>query len=262
MTVFEATGYKTYLTKRLALRGMRSGLAVKLGCRPAHISQVLGGKTHFSLEYAVEIDRFLGHAADESRYFLLLVHRDRAGTKDLRHYYENQLEAIRRERTEVRRRISVEGTVAAQFHDRYYASWLYAAIHVMLSIPRLQNAAALAEQLRLPLEQVAGILAFLERAGLARREGTRWRITQKRIHLDAESPLIARHHTNWRLKAVQSCDAGRAENLHYSAVFTLAEADIPKVREIFLQSLREAEGVLVASPEETTFGIGVDFFRV
>src|SRR5438045_1821295 len=103
MTVFEAANYKTYLTKRLALRGLRSELAEKLGCRPAHISQVLGGKTHFSLEYAIEIDHFLAHSPDESRYFLLLVHRDRAGTKALRGHYEKEMETIRQERLDVRK---------------------------------------------------------------------------------------------------------------------------------------------------------------
>lgn len=110
--------------------------------------------------------------------------------------------------------------------------------------------------------RVLEILAFLESAGLARRAGDRWNITEKRIHLGMESPSLPRHHANWRLQAIQACERNRKEDLHYSAVFTLSEADVRRVREIFLKSIGEAEAVLVKSPEETTYGIGVDFFRL
>jgi len=267
-TLFEAKDYKAYLAKRLAPtgegRGLRTRLAKALGCQPAHISQVLakGASAHFSLEYAVVIDEFLRHSPEESQFFLLMVHRDRAGTKKLFAYYESQMQQIRENRTEVRRRISVKEAVPAEYHDTYYSSWIYAAVHVMLSIPRLQSVKALSEHLHLPADYLGRLLSFLEAAGLARATGGRWEITQKRIHLGPDSPLIARHHTNWRLRGIQSCERAAKEDLHYSAVFTLSEEEVVQVREIFLKSLAEAERVLIQSKEETTFGICMDFFRV
>jgi uncharacterized protein (TIGR02147 family) len=265
-TPFDAKDYKTYLAHRLAptgeTRGVRSRLAKLLGCQPAHISQVLSGSTHFSLEYAIVIDQFLAHSSEESRYFLLMVHRDRAGTRGLREYYEQQMEELEQKRMEIRQQLSVEKEVPKAFLETYYSSWIYAAAHVMLSIPHLQTLPALSQALRLPEGQVQQVLRVLESAGLARREGAHWKITHKRIHLGQESPLVSRHHTNWRLRAVQSCERNSKDDLHYSAVFTLAHKDVRKTRSIFLESLRNAEQVLIPSKEETTYGICMDFFEI
>src|SRR5688572_30212172 len=104
-SVYEFEDYKEYLLARFptqgAGRGSRARLAERLRCQPAFVSQVLGTATHLSLEHAAVVDEFLEHSDAESHYFLLLVHRGRAGSQNLRKYYDSQLELLRRERQKV-----------------------------------------------------------------------------------------------------------------------------------------------------------------
>jgi len=52
--------------------------------RVAFVSQILNEVSIFSLEQAEGLNSLLGHSADESDFFLLLVQCGRAGTHALR----------------------------------------------------------------------------------------------------------------------------------------------------------------------------------
>ena len=106
-------------------------------------------------------------------------------------------------------------------------------------------------------------MAFLLENGiLAESPEGKIRIGPVRIHLERDSPLIGRHHSNWRMKAIQALDRPRAKHLHYSGVFSLSQADVEKIRQILLESIEKSEPVLRDSPEETAWVIGMDFFEL
>lgn len=264
--VYEFTDYKAYLLHALdtseTARGMRTRMAQALGCQTAFVSQVLNGHTHFSLEHAARIRTFLALSKDEGDFFMLLVHLGRAGTRDLAEYYRDQLEGIIRRRQTISERIQVKRALSKEDQAQYYSSWIYATIHVMLSIPRFKTAAALSEHLALPLNHVTEVLEFLASVGLARRIGGRFEIGTTRIHLGQDSPLISKHHTNWRMRAIHALDVPQKGDLHYSSVVTLSEDDAKKIREILLASLEKVEPILVESKEEAAFALSLDLYRI
>jgi len=85
--IYDFGDYKTYLhTKvgpRTTRKGIRGALARTLRCQPTYVSQVLYGRAHFSLEQAELVSDFFGHTSDERHYLILLLQKDRAGTKRL-----------------------------------------------------------------------------------------------------------------------------------------------------------------------------------
>ncbi len=265
-SVFDFTDYKLYLCASLETsgekRGIRTRLARYLNCQTAFISQVLRGRLQFSLEHAFKINQFLNHSKDEVHFFLLLVHLARAGSVDLEIYYKQQMAAILSARNEIRERIRVKRTLSLEMQETYYRSWLFAAIHIMLSVPKFRAADAIAKHLGVPTDTVINCLDFLRANGLAKGTNSNLEIGAARIHLSKESPYLAKHHTNWRIRAVTTLDLPRAENLHYSSVISLSRQDALRVREIFLKAIESTEPILQKSKEEDVFCLAMDFFQV
>jgi hypothetical protein len=52
------------------------------------------------------------------------------------------------------------------------------------------------------------------------------------------------------------------ENLHYSLVMCLSETDAKRVRDLLLETIQKSERILVPSPEEAVFIMGLDYFRL
>jgi hypothetical protein len=94
------------------------------------------------------------------------------------------------------------------------------------------------------------------------KEGQKYRIARPLLHLDKTSPLISKHHTNWRLHAIYNQDAEKEDRIHYSSVFTVSQKDYLKVREILSNALSESLEVIKASPEEEPAVICMDLFMI
>src|SRR4051812_16016478 len=88
--------YKAFLRDSIAARpkggwGVKSSLAQAMRCETAYVSQILNGASHLSLEQAQAVCRYFKLGKPETHYFLLLVQRARAGTPELREYFDEQL---------------------------------------------------------------------------------------------------------------------------------------------------------------------------
>lgn len=264
-SVFDYNDYKKFLTSRLSTtgenRGARSRLAAALNCQTAFISQVLNGDTHFSLEHAVLIEKFLKLAPDEAHFFMLLVHLGRAGSKTLQDYYHEQIQSIRSKREKIQERIHVNKSLSLENQMTYYSWWIYGAAHVLVSIPGIQTRQALSEKLKLPIKKTSEVVDFLLGAGLIEEEKGLLNVGETRIHLSANHPLISKHHANLRALALQTLDTQTTTDLHYSAMYTIAFEDAPKVKEKILKLIEELHQMLGPSKEELGCGIGIDFFR-
>lgn len=265
-TIFDFDDYKKYLNVVLdtkgETRGKRSKLAQAIGCGTAFVSQVLQGNVHFSLEAMIGINEFLGHTDEESHYFMLLAQMGRAGSKKLEHYYFGQIQEIQKKRQIISTRVGKVEKISERDQLEYYSSWVYAAVYVTTSIRKIKSKTDLAKCLGLTVNKVSECLEFLERAKLIQQKGGSWEVTSRRIHLTKDSPLISRHHTNWRNRAIQALEDGASEDLHFSGAWTLSEADVKKVKEQFLAAIERSETILRNSPEEVGFGVCLDFFRL
>lgn len=263
---FDYDDYRKYLQDRLPVtgsdRGQRSKLAAELKIQTAFISRVLHGDAHFSLEHAVVINRYLQHSDAEAEFFMLLLHLGRAGSAELEKYWKQKIEKILEQRQVVAERIQSKNELNAEDQMTYYSTWHFSAVHMMLMIPRFATAPVIATYLQLPLAQVRKILEFLIRIGLAREEGGAYKIGENRIHLGKNSPILLRHHANWRMRGMQAMDRAAEEDLFYSGPICLSESDAKKIKEMLLKFIEDAEKIIAPSTEEAVFCLGLDYFRL
>jgi uncharacterized protein (TIGR02147 family) len=266
--LFEYTNYRTYILDWIASqpkrgRGVRAAMAKAIRSPVSHISQVLSGVSNFTLEQAEETNEFFGHTTDQAEYFLLLVHHSRAGTAKLKHRMETQIRKIQEKRLILTERLAIKDAISSEHQAQFYSSWLYAAIHVLLTIEEFQTKESIAKFLGLPLKRVTEILDFLVNMGLAARQDSRFIVGTARMHLGNDSPMISKHHINWRIQAIRALErADFHENLHYSSVVSISKKDITKIKSLLVKAIEEAKLVIRDSKEEELHSLCLDFFQI
>lgn len=267
-TIFDYVNYKSYIRDLLKTRpgkgyGFKSKIASALNCRPAFISQVLNGNQQFSPEQAEALNQFIGHNKDESVFFHLLVQYERAGTKILGERIRSQIEEMLQKRLILKDRVDIRETLSTLDQATYYSSWLYAAIHMLTTIPRYQNKEAIAKYFDISLIKLNGILDFLISVGLVVQINGSLKPGVSRIFLGVDSPMIVPHHRNWRLRAIESLDHDLKNDLHLSTAVTVNRADGLKIKQQLVQYIEEIRGQVKASQsEEELHCFCVDFFHV
>lgn len=263
--VFAFKDYKAFLGassggKRQRL-GIKSKLAAALRCQSTYISQVIHGQAHFSLEQAERVGRFFGFSAEEQKYFLLLVQRARAGTAELRKFFEQEIEAILEKRMNLKERLGERKGLTKEHQSIYYSSWHYAAIHVAVTMPALQTRERLAKALKVSKKRIAEVVNFLIEIGLVVEvDGLLKKGPDLRLGKDSEN--IIKHHSNWRLRAIDSLEQEDSRDLHYSAIVSLSRNDATKIKDMILDSLKKNLDIIYPSPAEELYCYTLDFFNL
>lgn len=81
------------------------------------------------------------------------------------------------------------------------------------------------------------------------------------LHLGAESPLISKHHLNWRLQAMEHFARRSIDDLHYSSVVSLSEKDVVAIKEKLVALVGEVKQVVRESKEERLQCFALDFLK-
>jgi uncharacterized protein (TIGR02147 family) len=266
-SVYEYTDYKRFLNEFIASqpnkgRGLRKNLAEAIRCQVAYVSHVLSGNYHFSIEQAEAASRFFDLSSDDAEYFVLLVSENRAGTHELKEFFKKLLKQRNEKNSLLKNRVKIKETLGREDQTTYYSHGHYAAIHMALTIPKLRTRSALEKQFKLSAKRVQEVLEFLTSRGLAKKDGTQYLPSGIALHLESDSPLIPRHHSNWRMAAMQSFEDPHQQDLHYSGVVTCSEKDIPRVREKLTKCLAECIQIIQSSPEEQVAALCFDWWRL
>lgn len=266
-TIYDYTDYKRYLedvihSKPNEGRGFKAKIATATGCQTAYVSQVFNGDAHFSLEQADLIARLLGHRRDESSFFFLLIQYARAGTASLREHLLDQIQEHRKRVLSPKKKRSQDEPLSPEDQLVYYSGWEYNAIHVLLSLDRFRTPDRLAAHLGMPLQKISGLLDFLVSSGLAVRDGGGYSVGTRTIHLDRESPMIPRQHSNWRFRAIQAIDRSHYENLHYTSIMAISREDVEKLKAMIREFIASTKPLIRASKEEAAQALLIDLFPV
>jgi hypothetical protein len=110
--------------------------------------------------------------------------------------------------------------------------------------------------------KVKEVLGFLVEQDLAEKAGQEFRIKKETLHLGKDSPFIAKHHANWRWKALQVLEEREDSDLHYSGVIACSGEDIEKIGEKWRKCLAETIELVKASPAEELFVLNLDVFSL
>jgi uncharacterized protein (TIGR02147 family) len=263
----EYSDYRVYLKDALAAlgrkrKGVKSRLAEALACRPGYVTQVLTGAADLSPDQASLAGEFLGLTEEESDYFLLLVLSARAGTPTLRAQLNKQIRRHKDRYLNLKERMKVEQKIAPADETIFYSSWQYLAVLSLLSCPGKDTKESLAKHLNISPKRTAEILGQLQALGLVAVKGAKFTYGPSRTHLAKDSPMVSKHHINWRLQAMQAIERQSGSDFFYSSVITISEKDRDVVKALLISALEEAAKVIAPSPSEKLCSICMDFFEI
>jgi uncharacterized protein (TIGR02147 family) len=269
MSVFKYSDYKKYVLDRIEAmpsggRGELRKLAVELRMHTTRITHVFRGHDDLTLEQGLNLCRYLGLNDSERDFLLLLLQHSKAGSSELKNYFAKKLEAARSKSNELSKRIP--GTARMSESDRatFYSNWFYSGIRLLTSTPGPHTVDRIAERLQLPRKLVGEVLEFLLAKGLcvADREGVQ--MGPKSTHLSADSPLISRLHSNWRLKGIEVLGRKSGvlapEELFYTGPISIRQEHAAKIRARIVEVLQEIADLSDADRPDRLYCLNVDWF--
>ncbi|MNK88120.1 hypothetical protein D3C87_1080740 [compost metagenome] len=266
-TVFEYSSYKRFLNDLIDSypnggRGQRKALAETIGCQVAYVTHVLSGDNHFSMEQIEGCARHFSLAKTEVEFLFMLLQQNRAGTPELRKFFDVLIHERREKHSLLKERLNIKKTLSREDQATYYSSWQYAAVHMALTIPEYRTVEGLSERLNIAPPRLLEILEFLMSLNLACKEQHQYKTRDPFLHLEKNSPLISKHHSNLRVRALNSLDNQVETDLHYSLIFSVAEKDKPKIREKLTKALEDCANIIRPSKEEDLSVLCLDLFTL
>jgi uncharacterized protein (TIGR02147 family) len=267
MSLFEFKDYKKYVTQRVhgmpkRGRGQWLKIAKSLDMHTTMVSQVFRGNFHLTPEQAQKLSAYFDFSDLETEYFMNLVLKARAGTRELRDYYSKKLRELKEKALKLSERLSYEKELTESDRALFYSSWLYSAASLLTSIPKFQSYDAITNYFDLPNQKISEVIDFLLRTGLCEREGDRIKMGVTSTHVGEESMLVARHHANWRQRNIQKVDTLKREELMFTCPVTLSHKDFAKVREDIVQFIESFRKRIDPSPSEEMACLNIDWVRV
>jgi hypothetical protein len=205
---------------------------------------------------------YLALGALETDYFILMIQIERAGTSKLKTYYREKLEALKKESLQVAKRIQQDRKMSDLERSIFYSSWLYTAIRLFSSVGEGQTVDTVVERFDIPRPRAVEVLRFLSETGLCMEEGGVYRIGAQRTHVEKGSPFLLKHHSNWRIRAIEHSEGLSDEELLFTAPFSVARKDFAKFREQLLEVIKSISDQVKNSPAEEVACLNIDMFWV
>jgi uncharacterized protein (TIGR02147 family) len=265
MNIYEYSDYKDFVRSWIAElpkagRGELRRIAVRLGVSTTMVSQVFNGEKHLSLELACELADYLGLNDLETEYFFLLIDYGRAGSYRLQQQFKRRIEVRRQNAKLLTSRLSKDIELSEATKAIFYSSWLFSGVR---NLAALENSGvdSIASHLKLPRNQVQKVLDFLIREGLVSQKAGKLTVGARRTLLPADSPLVTKHHQNWRLQAFQKMVFSDSNNLFYTGPMTLSREVAAKIREELPSLIEKINKMVIPSSSEVAHCLNIDWFE-
>lgn len=240
--------------------GQLTKIARHLGVHPTLITQILNGAKNLSPEHALLIAEYLGLGEFETETLLLLVELDRAGHHKLKARIHTRLGKLREQNQLPQARMTKHKVLPEQDRALFYSNWFYSAVRLLAGVENYQSVDKIASGLGLERKLVQMTVEFLLRTGLLLQEKGRFRLGPQRAYLPANSALVSRHHTNWRLKAIENFDRLTAQELAFTGPISISRKDFSEAKKILLRALEEISTLVEKSKEEVVGCMNLDLF--
>lgn len=265
MNLFEFDDYKNALKEFIKAKGKsRHGsfknIAEYLGVHATLISQILSGPKDFTEEQVFSVCEYLGIPSLETKYLWLLVQIERAGSVKLKNHYIEMKNQIRKESKQVSNRVSKNKELTEIERAVFYSSWIYSAVHMATTLEQKVNFEFICNRFNLNQAKAREILDFLIQIGMVTEKDGILKPGTTLTHLEKKSPFLLKHHTNWRLKAIEAAENLSDEELMYSGNFSISKSDFNGLREALIQTIQKFISVVKESPAEELAQFNVDFF--
>ncbi len=267
MKVFEFSDYKVFVHKKLRDssnkgHGQYSRIAKHLSIHTSMVSQVFNGPKHLTFEQACGVCSYFGFTELETDYFVALVQLERAGTQEAREKCQRDINRLRSQSESLKDRLTKDMVLAEADNALFYSQWYYTATKLITSIQGYNSPEAISEKLGVPLNLINKALEFLLSVGLCVEVDGKIKPGPANTHLGADSPLVGRHHQNWRVKGFEKMGALRPSELFLTMPATLTEKDAILLRRKIVEFIDDFVKVIDASKGEALYCFNIDWFNV
>jgi uncharacterized protein (TIGR02147 family) len=265
-SVYDSNDYKLFLRDWLHDRpkngrGEARQIAQRLNISTTLVSQVLNGDKHFTMESASDLVDYLALTDREGDHFLLLVDFARAGSHRLKARLKRRIEQSRESARELANRMKSDRNLTDAQSAVYYSHWVYTGITNFVATEPRATAEGLAERLQIPAEIARKVLAFLLESGILVNQSGRLEMGVKNFHIGADSPLVIKHHQNWRIKGFQHMPYTNSRNLFFTAPMSLSQEVADRVRDELPNFIEKIVSWVGPSPSETVRCLNLDWFE-
>jgi len=267
MKIFEFTDYKHFVRKKLREAGNKgygqyTRIAKHLNIHTSMVSQVFNGSKHLTFEQACRACSFFGFTELETDFFIALVQLERAGTPEAKDKCQRDLNRLKAKSESVKARVGKDVELSEEHNATFYSQWFYTAIKLLSSIPEHHTPEIISRTLGIPLISVNRALEFLLSVGLCVEQDGKIKPGPRNTHLGAESPLVGRHHQNWRVKGFEKMGTLLPSELFFTMPATLSEKDTLILRQKIVEFIEEFVKVIDSSRGETLYCLNMDWFRI
>lgn len=265
MSIFEYNEYKGFLKEWIEAqpkngRGLIRRMADHLRISPTMMSHILSGDKHFSMETANDLTSFIGMDESEAEYFLLLVSHAKAGSFSLRERFRKKIISEQRKAAEISKRVKADADLPNIAKTVFYSHWLYTGIRNMTACPDFQNIDDIAKHLNLPRATIKKVTEFLVKNELCLEKNGKLIPGPKQTHVGHQSPLVSRHHQNWRLQSFSKMIDADDKNLFFTAPMSLSHETAELIRQKIPGFIEEIIKLVRPSPSETVRCLNIDWF--
>ncbi len=266
VSVYDHKDYREYLNDWIDSqgpkgRGLKSRLAQAAGVSSTLISLVLSGAKQLSIEQALECADFVGFNENESDYFILLVEHARAGTVKLRLRLQKKLQVLKEKSQRTSHRIEKNLELDDSLKAVYYSSWLYSGIRNLVAVKGFQTVEDLAQKLHLPHAVVNRVVQFLIDNQLCLLRGDKIVHGTAYTYIPPESPLVVKHHQNWRLQGFTHMDRFSKEDYFFTSPLSLSHKAASEIRKRLLGLVEQTFKLTGPSASEKTACLNIDWFE-
>jgi uncharacterized protein (TIGR02147 family) len=267
MNIFEFLDYRSFLReyiKQLPKRGHGeiNKMAKAAAIHPSLLSQILSGEKNLSLEQAQRIAVYIDLTIQEMDYLLNLVQFQRSGTHELKSFFRQKLNLLKLASTELSQQVRQDQQLTEEEKSILYSHWLYLAVWLFTSIGDGKALEDVGVQFGITRERAVEILNFLVATKLCVLDRGRYQMGSQSIHVGRGSPHLHKHHTNWRIRAIEASDKIDLDELMYSAPISVSKSDFAKIKDRLTEVIKEATDLALASSAEEVVYFGLDFFRI
>lgn len=266
VSAFEFSDYKDFLKAWLADRpkngrGESRKIAARLAVSTTLVSQVLNGDKHFTMETASELADYMALTERECDHFLLLVDLARAGNQSLRAKIKRRIDAGREAARTLNKRLEHDRNLSAADAATFYSHWVYTGVTNWIATQPSADVAAIAERMKVPVTLVAKVMSFLLETGILVKKPDGYENGVKRIHIGADSPLVVKHHQNWRLQGFNQMPFTDKQNLFLTMPMSLSEEVAARIRSDLVTSVEKIGKWVSPSPSEVVRCLNIDWFE-
>lgn len=266
INIFEFSDYRVFLNSWLKVaknnKAMNlSRLAEVAQVHPTFLSHILSGNKHLSFEQAAFISQKIGLTHLEQDYFYTIIHIDRAGTDLLRLYWTEKKAEILKEKNKLSKRFNKHKNLSQEQKAEFYSNWLYSAMWLSTAIHNKQTLIQVAERFRISPTKAEKLMQFLTEVGLCYEKNGYFLMGETHVHVDNDSPFVLKHHTNWRIKALQDMSTRSERDLFFTGPMSISKKDFDQIRESITKLIKDIVEKAKKSSSEELVCLNIDFFE-